>query len=74
MLDGFFLLASDPQATSQVRGGAGRRPDLLAQGLSGFPLGGSVEDRAHVGRAIREIERSFTRGEGPELRVGVFQI
>ena len=58
VLDGLFTLATDAEATSEVRDGAELRLELLAEWLGGAEAGarsGGTEYLAHIRRAAREI-------------------
>ncbi len=70
VLDALFDLASDPQATSEVKNAAERQLARLADRIDGAP-GQGAEEEAQRQRAGREIQRFFATGEVPALRTGV---
>jgi hypothetical protein len=73
VLDGIFTLASDEQATAEVRDAAERQLEELAERLQGS-AGDGRQDENHRARALREIERYLTYGTVPPLRTGVITI
>jgi hypothetical protein len=73
VLDGIFTLASDGQATSEVRDAAERQLEELADRIRGSAADGR-QDENHRARALREIERYLTQGTVPALRTGVISI
>ncbi len=73
VLDGFFTLASDEDATAEVRDAAERALVDLADRIRGSG-GDGRQDENHRARALREIERYLTHGTLPPLRTGVIAI
>ena len=75
VLDGLFTLATDDDATSEVRDGALLWLERLGEALAS-PGGGGADAgyEAHRRRAAREIDRYLSLGEIPALRTGVIQI
>jgi hypothetical protein len=73
VLDGIFTLASDGQATAEVRDAAERQLEELADRIRGSTADGR-QDENHRARALREIERYLTYGTVPALRTGVISI
>jgi hypothetical protein len=73
VLDGLFTLASDQQATSEVRDGAEWQLARLAVELDGEG-GQDTAEQAHRERASREIEAYLVRRIVPPLRTGVIRI
>lgn len=71
VVDGLFTLASDPQASSEVRDAADHHLAMLAQRLSSQRASRSSVDMAHRNRAARELERYLASGDVPQLRTGV---
>ena len=75
VLDGLFTLATDAQATADVRDGAELRLERLAEALASPAAGGEdTAYEAHRRRAAREIDLYLRLGEVPALRTGVIQI
>ena len=73
VLDGIFTLASDEQATAEVRDAAERQLEELADRIrSSAPE--DRQDQNHQARALREIERYLSRGTVPALRTGVISM
>ena len=73
VLDGIFTLASDGQATAEVRDAAERQLVDLAERIRVSAAEGR-QDENHQARALREIERYLTYGTVPSLRTGVISI
>jgi hypothetical protein len=73
VLDGLFTLASDEQATAEVRDAAERQLEELAERIRGS-AGDGRQDENHRARALREIERYLTYGTVPPLRTGVISM
>ncbi len=73
VLDGIFTLASDGQATAEVRDAAERQLVDLAERIRGSTPDGR-QDENHQARALREIERYLTHGTVPALRTGVISM
>lgn len=75
VLDGLFTLATDEQATSEVRDAAVLWLERLSDSVASPPVGGEDAGyEAHRRRAAREIDRYLRLGEVPDLRTGVIQI
>jgi hypothetical protein len=73
VLDGLFTLASDEEATSEVRDGAEWQLARLAATLDGEGAE-DTPDQAHRERAAREIEAYLVHRIVPPLRTGVIRI
>ncbi|MEX2526964.1 MAG: zinc-dependent metalloprotease [Gemmatimonadota bacterium] len=73
VLDGLFTLASDEEATAEVRDAAERQLADLGAWIQSFP-GDGQQDENHRGRAGREIQRYLTLGIVPPLRTGVIDM
>jgi hypothetical protein len=73
VLDGIFSLASDEDATAEVRDAADRQLQELAVRIRGS-AGDGRQDENHRARALREVERYLTYGTVPPLRTGVISI